>query len=310
MKQHSMRIVVVGGSGFIGRHFVRAAAGAGHEVCVVSRGGAGMHSDLPGVRVIGGGAEALAANPQELAAADAILHFASTSIPASSNADPVADIRGNLIPGVMLLDAMREAGCKRIIYLSSGGAIYGRPLHSPIPEDHPQRPISSYGVVKGALERYLGMYADLHGFRAAIVRPANPFGPGQDLSGQIGVISAMLGAARSGERPVVYGDGSIVRDFLYIDDLCTLLLGILERDATGTYNCGSGTGASIAEVMAIVEKVSGCRFDPHYLPARAFDPPAIVLDIARARAELDWTPQVSLEEGIARTWHWLQEQTS
>lgn len=303
-----MRIVVVGGSGFIGRHFVRAAASAGHDVCVVSRSSGDAHADLPSIRMIGGGIEALAANPQELTAVDAVLHFASTSIPASSNADPVADIRGNLIPSLMLLDAMREVGCKRIIYLSSGGAIYGRPSQSPIPEDHPQRPISSYGVVKGALERYLGMYSDLYGFRAAIVRPANPFGPGQDQSGQIGVISAMLGAARSGERPVVYGDGSTVRDFLYIDDLCDLLLTILEREATGTYNCGSGIGASIAEVMTIVERISGHRFHPYHLPARAFDPPAIVLDISRARAEFGWSPQMSLEGGIARTWRWMQDQ--
>ncbi|HEX8303055.1 NAD-dependent epimerase/dehydratase family protein [Sphingomonas sp.] len=294
-----MRILLIGGSGFIGSRFASAAAAAGHEVTIVSR------SPRPQATPYGwiaGGIDALLADPNLIARADMLCQFASTTFPATSSLDPVADVTENLIPNIQLLEAMRGMGASRILYLSSGGAVYGRPERNPIPEMHTQRPISSYGIVKGAVERYLGMHAELHGLQTTIIRPANPYGPGQSAARQQGVIAALLAAARDDREAVIYGDGSIIRDFIYLDDLCGLLLTALESGATGVFNAGSGQGASLNEVIDTVESVTGRKIRRKTLPVREFDPPAIVLDIGRARDQLGWSPSVPLKEGIARTW--------
>lgn len=301
-----MKIVVAGGSGFIGGHFVAHAIARGHEVTVCTRS-FGNRLDQPRpYAVITGGLKRLVDEFDQYADADVICHFASSTIPATSNADPVRDVTDNLVQTVRLLDAMRTRGCKRIVYLSSGGAVYGVPEYSPINEDHPQNPISSYGIVKSAVERYLALYSVSGGLSAAVVRPANPYGPGQNPVGQIGAIPVFLGAAKAGRPINLYGDGSTVRDFVYIDDLTDLLTRIVETDTTGVFNCGGGGGGtSLADLILTVEAATGRALDVTRLPARAFDPPLIVLDNARANA-LGWRPVVSLQEGVRRTWNAMQ----
>ncbi|WP_332689556.1 NAD-dependent epimerase/dehydratase family protein, partial [Devosia sp.] len=178
-----MRIVVVGGNGFIGSHFVAAAVRAGHEITVSGSNPQPRYPHGLPFRFLPGGLDALAEAGDVLAGADAICHFASNSIPSSSNADPLGDIEGNLRPTVRLLEALRRIGGKRIVYLSSGGAIYGRPQTTPMREDHPTNPMSSYGIVKLAVEKYLALYSDQDGHRTTVIRPANPYGPGQGTFG-------------------------------------------------------------------------------------------------------------------------------
>lgn len=296
-----VHILLVGGSGFIGRHFAERAIAAGHHVTVVSRrSGANVP---PPASWLSGGMERLSRDPSLLRDVDVVCQFASVSTPASSASDPLSDVTGNLVPNIRLFDAMCAAGVKRIVYLSSGGAIYGAPLYSPMDEDHPQRPISSYGIVKGSVERYLGLYEQLHGFRPLIVRPANPFGPRQDESTFHGFITTMLKLAVADREATIFGDGSIVRDFVYIDDLCDLLLKGIDQGAAGTFNCGSGAGASLLQILEAIERVIGKPIRRHHEAARPFDPPAIVLDTAKAHRELGWAPSISLEEGILRCWN-------
>ncbi|QTC91476.1 NAD-dependent epimerase/dehydratase family protein [Brevundimonas goettingensis] len=305
-----MKIVVAGGNGFIGGHFVARAIARGHEVTVCARSPRDRLDAPRPHAVITGGLEQLVDEFDRYADADVICHFASSTVPATSNADPARDITDNLVQTVRLLDAMRDSGCKRIVYLSSGGAVYGVPKYSPIDEDHPQNPISSYGIVKSAVERYLALYSASGGLSAAVVRPANPYGPGQNPAGQIGAVPVFLGAAREGRPITLYGDGSTVRDFVYIDDLTDLLTRIVESDVTGVFNCGGGgEGTSLADLIATVEAVTGRPLAVTRLPARAFDPPLIVLDNARASG-LDWRPTVSLEEGVRRTWRAMQGEAS
>lgn len=296
-----VKIVVVGGSGFIGRHFVARAVAQGHEVTVFNR--SPFSGPREGVRDIhSGGLERLVSRFEDFADVDVICHFASSTVPASSNADPERDIQENLVQAVKLLGAMRQAAEPRLVYLSSGGAIYGTPQYSPIDEAHPQNPISSYGIVKGAVERYIGMHAASHGLSAAIVRPANPYGPGQDPAGQVGAVPVFLKAAADRKPIKVFGDGSTVRDFVYIDDLIDLLMHIVENRVTGVYNCGGGGGgASLSDLQRIIEMVVGRELEVERLPARPFDPPVVVLDNGRAEA-LGWRASVSLEDGVARTW--------
>ncbi|AMM84507.1 NAD-dependent epimerase/dehydratase family protein [Martelella sp. AD-3] len=293
-----MNIVIIGGSGFVGRHFVEAVLAGGHAVTVVGRSALAQHSDDDRVTYLSGGLWALAKSKATLENADAICHFASSTIPSSSNADPIADIESNLIGTVALLEAMREAGNKRIIYLSSGGAVYGSPRQTPIHEDHPTNPISSYGIVKLAVEKYLAMYSHAHGFSTAVVRPANPYGPGQGKIGQLGAVTTFLNLALTGGTAKIWGDGSAVRDFVHVLDLCDLLLRIVETGAEGIYNCGDGEGTSLNELIDTIETITGQALRREHLPARSFDPPKIILDISKARSEIGWEPKTSLHEGV------------
>lgn len=296
-----MHLVIIGGNGFIGSHFVAAAVGKGHQVTVVG------HHPTPRVAhsfpfdFLPGGIAALAQSPDLLGRADLICHFATSTTPASSNADPVADIEGNLVGTIALLEAMRRAGNRRMLFLSSGGAVYGHPHYLPMDEAHPLNPVSSYGVVKAAIEHYLRMYEVNYGFRASIIRPANPYGPGQSSIGQLGAVNTFIHLAQTAQPATLWGDGSTIRDFVYIADVVGLLLAAAESEATGTFNCGGGAGTSLLELIGVVERATGTLLQRQFKPARAFDPPEVVLDISRARQTFDWRPRVSLEEGVALT---------
>lgn len=297
-KGESMRLVIAGGNGFIGRHFVRHARDAGHAVTLVVR--SAPEACPEGVDLVTGGIDALCERPDVLEAADAVCHLASASIPATSQRDPLADATGNILPAIRLLEAMRAHGNRRILFLSSGGAIYGVPQTTPIRENHPTNPISPYGVGKLAIEKYLECYAALHGFSTVAIRPANPYGPDQGKVGELGVVWTFIRMIQQDAVATLYGDGSTVRDHVHVDDLCRLMLACLDQRAEGTFNCGGGQGTSLKELITMIERIVGKPLQIDRKPARAFDPPAIVLDITRARKELGWEPQISLEQGIAR----------
>ena len=296
-----MHLVIVGGNGFIGSHFVAAAVAKGHRVTVVG------HNSVPSVRhdypfeFVPGGIHALAEAPSLLQRADRICHFATSTTPASSNADPVADVEDNLVGTIKLLEAMRQSGNRRILFLSSGGAVYGHPRYVPIDEAHPINPLSSYGVVKAAVENYLRMYEANYDFRATIIRPANPYGPGQSTTGQLGAVNTFIRLSQTGQPATLWGDGSVTRDFVYIADVVALLLAATESEATGTFNCGAGVGTSLIDLIGIVERATGRTLERQLQPARAFDPPEVVLDISSARQAFNWRPQVSIEAGVTMT---------
>lgn len=302
-----MRIIVIGGSGFIGRRFAERAIEQGHLVTIVSRRSAPAIAG--GADWIAGGMARLIGDPLLLRDADVVCQFASVSTPSSSADDPLGDVNGNLLPNIQLLEAMRIANIKRIVYISSGGAVYGIPRYSPMDEEHPQWPISSYGITKGSVERYLELYKKIYGFAPLVVRPANPYGPGQNKSGFLGFITTMLKIAMEDREATIFGDGSIVRDFIYIDDLCDLLLLGIERNITGVFNCGSGSGGTLLEILNTVEQVTGKCIRRNHKQLRPFDPPAIMLDITKARQEMDWSPRISLQEGIERSWASMKQAT-
>lgn len=302
-----MHLVVIGGNGFVGRHFVSAAVGKGHSVTVVGRSPSMSIEDGSAVDYRSGGIEALAADTDLLGRADRICHFATSSTPATSSADPLADIENNLMPAVRLLEAMRRTGNRRILFLSSGGAVYGRPHYLPIDEAHPVNPISAYGVVKSTIEQYLRMYETNYGFVSTIIRLANPYGPGQNSLGQLGAVNTFIHLALTGQPATIWGDGSVVRDFIYISDVTALLLAAAEGDATGTFNCGAGAGTSLIDLMNTVEQATGKTLQRQFRPARSFDPLEVVLDITRARKVLGWQPAVELAAGVLLTKKALEE---
>jgi UDP-glucose 4-epimerase len=205
---------------------------------------------------------------------------------------------------------MRAAGLRKLVYVSSGGTVYGIPRMDPVDEEHPLRPISSYGIVKVAIENYLHMEQHLHGLQHVVLRASNPYGPRQGHRGIQGIIGAHLWHIARGEPVEIWGDGSIVRDFIHVRDLAELCVAALRSDTTGCFNAGSGKGTSINEIVQCisrtVQSTGGAPVVPVYMPGRDFDVPRVVLDISRARAALNWEPRIDIGDGIAETWDWVR----
>jgi UDP-glucose 4-epimerase len=302
-----VRVLVLGGCGFIGSHVVDLAVAAGHQVRVLARRPDPVRTPLADVDYRLVPFDDPAALTDALQGCDAVLHLISTSNPASAERDPVSDVAGNLTGTLRLLQAMRDTGVQRLVYVSSGGAVYGPPDTLPIPETHPLRPVGSYGIVKVAVEGYIAT-ATRRGLVATVIRPANAFGPRQTGSSNPGFITAALQRLVRDEPLDLYGDGSVVRDFLAVSDLADLCLRGLQDGPGLTVNAGSGIGRSLIEVLASIDRVTGRPLRLRHLPARDIDVPVSVLDISRARDQLGWVPRKGFEEALAETWDWVRQQ--
>lgn len=303
-----MRALVVGGNGFIGSGLVLALRARGLDVAVLDPGRPRGDVDWTGVEFIAGSLEDATVTTRSLVGVDVVFHLAGTTVPSTSNLDPVADVQGNLVATLGLLGAMRAAGVRRIVYFSSGGTVYGNPTVSPVPESHPLRPISSYGVVKAAIESYLHMYQQLGDIDPVVLRPSNPYGPRQSTAGIQGSVAVFLGLAARGEPVRIWGDGEVVRDYLYIDDLVELAATAGLARHVGVFNVGSGEGHSLNTLCAMISDIIGRPLEVEYLPGRAFDVRHVVLDVSAARQAFGWAPHTSLCDGLARTWRSLQAQ--
>jgi len=301
-----MKVLVLGGNGFIGSHVVDHLLAVGHKVRVFDRSPERYRESLKQVEYRLGRFDDTFQMAEALQGMDAVCHLISTTVPGTSNLDPVADVENNLINTLCLLEQMRKRGLNRLLYLSSGGVVYGNPESSPVSEDQPLHPISSYGVVKVAIENYLHMYQHLYGLRPIILRPSNPFGPRQGHAGVQGLIGTLLSRALAGEALEIWGDGSNVRDYMHVEDLARLCITALESDSCGVFNAGSGGGHSINEIVSLIQNVMGEELLVNYQQGRAFDVKEVVLDIGRAKAEFNWKPEVSLADGIGDQLQWLK----
>ena len=301
--------VVLGGAGFLGSHLTESLLADGRRVRVFDR----ENVDLRNLDRLSGSWEFLGGDfgsesdqRRAVEGAGTLFHLVSTTIPASSNQDPAFDVETNLLSTVRLLELARRAGVERIVFVSSGGTVYGRPERIPIPEDHPTNPLVSYGVVKLAVEKYLGLYHHLYGLSYRVVRLSNPYGPRQRPGGAQGAASVFLGRVHAGDPIEIWGDGSVVRDYVYVADAVEGILAAANHPGnTGTFNIGSGEGTSLNDLVAIIREVTGGKVEVRHTPGRTFDVPANVLDIGRAREELGWAPRTPLREGLLRTWEWL-----
>lgn len=297
-----MRALVVGGNGFIGSSLVQALRVRGLDVAVLDPGQPRKDLDWSGIGFIAGSLADAAVTVKALAGVDVVFHLAGTTVPGTSNLDPIADVQENLVSTLGLLGAMRAVGVRRIVYFSSGGTVYGNPSMSPVPESHPLQPISSYGVVKVAIENYLRMYQQLGYIDPVVLRPSNPYGPRQSTAGVQGAVAAFLGAAARGEPVRIWGDGDVVRDYLYIDDLVELAATAGLSNEMGVFNVGSGEGYSLNALCAVISDVVGRPLAIEYLPGRAFDVRRVVLDVSAAYRVFGWSSRYSLRDGLLATW--------
>jgi UDP-glucose 4-epimerase len=303
-----MRVLIIGGNGFIGSHLVDAFSMRGDPVRVLDRQNELFRDERPGVDYVYADFEDLAALEESVKGTDLVVHLASTTIPQTSNANPAFDVQTNLVGSIGLLSACNRQGINRVVFISSGGVVYGIPRRIPIPEDHPTDPLCSYGINKLAIEKYLALYERLYGLRYTVLRCANPYGERQNPDSRQGAVPVFLMHALRGEEIEIWGDGEVVRDYFYISDLVEAFMAAAGLTGEcGIYNIGSGVGTSLNRLLDVIRKVTGLELKVRYTPSRKLDVPVNILDCSRARRELGWSACVPLEEGIARTWEWIKK---
>ncbi len=306
------RCLVTGGNGFIGVYLNELLAARGYEIVICDRTSlADSLSDLDNVHFVQGELVTLLADRAFLRNIDTVFHLAWAHIPESATQNPVADIQDNLVMTVRLLQACVEQSVRRIVFPSTGGAIYGPVKQLPVPETHPTRPISAYGVTKLAAEKYIELYHYLHGLEYAILRPSVPYGPGQDPFGRQGAVAVFMGNILVGQPISIWGDGdTIVRDFFHVSDLARACVAVMEHPApANVYNIGGGQAVSLNQLVDYLNQVvdPDHGFDVRYAPVRPFDVPRLVLDISRAHQELGWQPEIDLMAGLTDTWLWYKD---
>jgi len=310
---NQIKCLVLGGRGFIGSHLIDSLLMNGYSVRCFDRpyviSTADSHISNPNFELFEGDLISEADICEALLGCDVCFHFVSTTLPKSSNADPVFDVESNILGTLRLLNNAVKLGLKKIIFVSSGGTVYGVPEQVPILESHPTEPVCSYGITKLAIEKYLSLFKQLHGLDYTILRLSNPFGERQRINLSQGVVAVFLGKVLRGEPIEVWGDGSVIRDYIYISDVVDALVkAMLYRGEEHVFNIGSGFGFSINEVIDAIEKVTGRQSQRRYLASRVFDVPINILDINRAKKYLGWTPKVEFENGLLKFVDWLSRE--
>ena len=305
-----MKILVTGGAGFIGSHVADRLLADGHTVDVVDNLSTGRRErvnaaarlfvcDLRSARLDGAFA---AARPE------AIVHLAAQAAVPRSVADPRFDASVNVLGTLAVLDAARRVAVRRVVYISTGGAVYGDTDVLPTPEDHPTRPASPYGVSKLAGERYLECWAGLTGTPTLTLRLANIYGPRQDPQGEAGVVAIFTARLLGGAECVVNGDGEQTRDYVYVEDVADAAARALANpDATGVVNIGTGVATSVNDLYRRLARQVGVTRPARHAPARPGEQRKSLLDAARAKALLGWTATTSLDAGLAKTVAYFRE---
>lgn len=288
------------GAGFLGRAIACRHAGQGAGVSVLS-----PHVDAAdwpaGIATVRGRQEDAELVGKLLAEHNAVIHAAWGTTPGSSAGRPALEAEKGLNPFLAFLATLQGFSETRLLFLSSGGTVYGDPERLPVAEDAPLRPRSCHGAGKAAAELFLGLRA---AGRTVILRPSNIYGPGQPLRNAFGVIRHLLYCAAKEKPFQLWGDGTQVRDYLYIDDFTEAVYRLMQQPvAAGTFNLGSGSGTSLIELIELVERATGRTLRIERQAGRGGDVARVVLDAARIRHDIDWMPCVGLQEGIARTWH-------
>jgi UDP-glucose 4-epimerase len=295
--------VVLGGKGFLGRRLCRAMLEAGFRIRSISR--SGMPDGQPetwwsDVEWISAslGTESCALALQE---ADLLVHLASTTLPSTSNSDIAYDLESNVVGTIKTLEAASVHGVRRTVFVSSGGTVYGPAREIPIAEHHPTEPICSYGIHKLAIEKYLQLFRSQNRLDSIVLRVSNMYGESQGCGRPLGAIAHFAAHAVEGTPIQIWGDGTVTRDYVYVDDVVSAILKSAAYEGTERmFNIGSGRGTSLNEILDMIRLRLQKPVIANYQPPRGFDVPENILDSKRAKCELGWRPEVSLETGLDR----------
>ncbi len=303
-----MKTLILGGAGFIGKHLSTTLVLAGHRVISFDLPPErDRWPDIPDVEWLAGNVEDSSVVAAAMRGVDVVVHLAGASNPKASNENPLSDVQHHVMTTLCVLEAIvKQPRQPRFIFPSSGGTVYGIPRYLPIPETHPTDPICAYGIGKLSIEKYLALYGRLYGLDYRILRLANPYGHYQPHTTGQGVISTFLHKALSDQSLEIWGDGQVIRDYIFIDDTVSAILAAVDHQGDDrVINVGSGIGHSLLDIIQIMQNIIGREVRYQCKPHRSCDVPVNILDIHRARMSLGWTPRIALEQGIERIWEYL-----
>jgi UDP-glucose 4-epimerase len=303
-----MRVLVTGGAGFIGSHLSDAFLARGGEVAIVDDLSRGRPARLDERAVLYKLSITDAGQLTELVrrvSPELICHLAAQIDVRTSVAAPADDAQTNVVGTVNVLEAARAADA-RVLFCSTGGALYGRDAPIPSKETVEPLPESPYGVAKHCAEQYVSLYNRLHGTGHTILRLANVYGPRQDPGGESGVIPIFCARVLAGERPVIYGDGTQTRDYVYVSDAVAAFLAAADQDRPGIWNFGTGVESSVLDLARLVGEAAGCPVDPRFEPARPGELGRSALAAERAERDLGWKAGVALADGVRRVYRWIE----
>ena len=293
------KFLIIGGSGFIGRALALLLHNEGFLVRVFSPS-ATRYEWEDGIEAVNGYIADKGILSEQVDWADIIIHAASTTNPKTSLSDPIHDVSSNLIPMVELLELLKNKN-KKLIYCSSGGAVYGKPMQNPIEETHTKKPSTSYGLVKSLIEDYIVYYNRNFGLPYLIVRPANIYGPKLRSIGEQGIISTLLFKSYKNEETTIWSDPKNVRDYLFIDDFTKGLVSLIKNKSEGIFNMGSGDGVTLLQIIDVVQNLLNSPMNITFQNVTVKDEPINVLSNKKIYEETGWKPEISLKEGISIT---------
>ena len=302
--------LIYGGGGFIGSHLAEELLSHGYKVTVFDKLNFSQRNLLnvvDKIRIIEGDFNNIVDIRKSLDDIDYVFHLVSSTLPAGSNENPVYDAESNLISSLRLFRECTDRKIKKIIFLSSGGTVYGIPDSIPITEDHPTKPICSYGIIKKTIEDYLYLFHQLHNLDYNVFRLSNPYGERQNPYAAQGAIAVFLNKILKDEEIVIWGDGEVVRDYIYIKDAANALVTSITTDSPHKlFNLSAGIGYSLNQIIEVIKNVTGkTDVKIRYQEKRSFDVPVSVLDNSLIARELGWKPETSLNDGIEATYNYF-----
>jgi UDP-glucose 4-epimerase len=302
---NGMGSLVLGGSGFIGKNLCRALVANGATVRSFARDNPFPEDDAPDwagqVEWVHGAFSDSELIRKSLRDVEVVFHLISTTLPATSNQNVRFDLSSNVEPTLRLLEAARDIGVRKVVFISSAGTVYGIANRVPIPEDHATHPICAYGIHKLLIERYLHLFHYLWKLDYGVLRVSNAYGVGQPVDRPQGVIANFMDKVMKAKPFEIWGDGRVVRDYVFVDDVIdAVLLLVGYSGPSRIFNIGSGKGHTLLELISTIENVVGRSAEVRFLEGRPADVPINVLDINRATSELKWRPTTDLQTGIQR----------
>ncbi len=306
-----MKYLVTGGAGFVGSHLIEQLLAEENEIVCLDDFSTGKRTNIAKfadrISIVEGDIR----NPQLVRNAvkgvESVFHLAAQISVNRSTKEPLFDASVNIEGAINLFEAVRQSSAKKIVYVSTGGAIYGEPDVLPASEDTIEDPISPYGISKLVAEKYLKWFYDVYGLSYSIIRPANIYGPRQDPLGEAGVISIFLGRIKDNNPVEIFGDGRDSRDYVYVKDISNICIKAMNSNKKDIYNAGTGKQTNLLELVEIIERVTKSHVKKEFSSPRPGDVKHIYLDASKAREELNWVPSTDLELGISNTWKWYEE---
>ncbi len=301
--------IIYGGAGFIGSHIAECLLENGYDVTIfdkINSSKKNIAHILDKIKFREGDFNNKVDIVKSLKGNHYVIHLVSSTLPASSNLNPLYDIETNLVSSLILLDECVKQHVKKVIFISSGGTIYGNPVKTPITENHPTNPTCSYGIIKLTIEKYFELYRSLKGLDYTVLRFSNPFGERQNPHLGQGLIASLLYKIKNNQPIEIWGDGRNIRDYFYIKDGVKAVARALKYHGPyKTFNISQGKGLSINQILRKFKMTLGIEFDVKRLPSRKFDVKVNILDNSLAKKYLKWSPETNFNAALKNTWRYV-----